>query len=213
MSHPNSDHLNGLLYILQQCNVGEVWSNHEKAPTYGYRRWMALIEAGNIDHARFEDLDRRVIRNGVALEVLAPPADFSSRTATEPWRDLNNNSLVLRVAFKDVVLLFTGDIARPAELAIVQDMAAGNLSSTVLFVPHHGSRGSSCLPFLKAVSPREAIISAGYDNIFGFPHPEVLDRLTAVRSRVWRTDKHGAIRIDTDGRTYRVSSFLDCRQD
>jgi competence protein ComEC len=71
-------------------------------------------------------------------------------------------------------------------------------------VPHHGSRKSSAMPFLTAVAPSEAVISAGWRNRFGFPHRETIERLAAVGSRVWCTADSGAIQITTNGETYKV---------
>ena len=206
LSHPNSDHLNGLLYILEHFQIGEVWSNHEYAPTCGYRQWQRLIGAKQIKHTAFEHLNRQVLRCGVQIEILAPPADFKT-ASNEPWRDLNNNSLVMKATYGDVSFLFTGDIAWPAEKALVHHTPPSKLASTVLFVPHHGSRKSSCALFLGAISPKEAVISAGYGNRFGFPNREVTARLAKTSSRVWRTDRQGAVRIQTDGKTYCVRPF------
>jgi competence protein ComEC len=100
----------------------------------------------------------------------------------------------------------TGDIARQAELELVRRYSNQRLQSTVLMVPHHGSRKSSTMAFLSAVDPKEAVISAGWRNRFGFPHRETLERLAAIGSRVWCTADSGAIQIITDGETYHVKA-------
>ena len=87
-----------------------------------------------------------------------------------------------------------GDAERPAELQMLQQTELG-LHSTVLLVPHHGSRTSSSQAFVQAVSPTIAIVSCGWRNRFGLPHPEVLDRYRAIGSRIFRTDINGAIHI------------------
>ena len=209
LSHANSDHLNGLLYLLEHFGIGEIWSNHEPADTHGYRRWLDLIDQKQIRHPRYGDIPRHRMINGVAIDIIAPPVDFLSRGHSEPWRDLNNNAMVLRVGLGEVSILFTGDIEAPAEKNIMSRLDAEDLCSTLLIVAHHGSRTSSTPAFLDAVHPREAIISAGWRNQFGFPHQVVLERLEAIRAHVRRTDLCGAVEITTKGNSYHIDTCRD----
>lgn len=206
LTHPNSDHLNGLLFVLQHFDVKAVWSNHEPVDTAGYRKWREILARRKIVHHDFQSLPERFERNGVGLEVLAPPRDFLGRRVAETWRDPNNNSIVVRVIWRNVSFLLAGDIGRQAELELVRRHSSQRLRSTVLMVPHHGSRKSNAMAFLSAVDPSEAVISAGWRNRFGFPHRETLERLTAVGSRVWCTADSGAIQITTDGETYHIEA-------
>lgn len=206
LSHPNSDHLNGLLYILRNFRVGEIWSNHEDVDTMGYRQWQAIIAERKLTHLAFEQLPRRSQRAGVGFEILSPPADFKNRRVNASWRDANNNSLVMKIFWREVSFLFTGDIEQPAELELVAECGADELNSTFLMVPHHGSRSSSIPAFVQAVRPIEAIVSAGWHNRFHFPSREVIERYRSHGSRLWRTDCNGAIEITTDGYHYRIRS-------
>lgn len=207
LSHANSDHLNGLLYILSHFNVVQVWSNHEPAPSKGYRQWARLLAERKVQHETFDQMATDVVREGVRMEILAPPADFIQRKAAEPWRDLNNNSLVLRICYGDISFLFTGDIMKDAEADLLARTGGNGLQSTVLLVPHHGSRSSSTMDFIRAVAPTEAVISAGWQNRFNFPHPVVLQRLQTVGSRIWCTADNGAVEITSDGKIYAVRTF------
>lgn len=212
LTHANSDHLNGLLYILDNFNVGEVWSNQEPASTKGFEKWVKLLADHNISHPDFEQMPRRITRYGVCLELLAPPTDFLKRKTKEPWRDSNNNSLVMRVCHGDVCFLFTGDIMHQAEDDLVRRIGRNRLHSTVLIVPHHGSKSSSTHFFIKAVKPEASIISAGWQNRFRFPHPGVLKRLEAVGSRVWCTAEHGAVMVKSNGKRYEINTMLRAKQ-
>ena len=207
LSHANSDHLNGLLFILENFKVKTVWSNGQGCPGAGYRQWQRRVANEKIEYLTMGQVPDRVALRGVRLEVLAPPPDFKHRSAFEPWRDLNNNSMVLRVSYGDVSFLFPGDIMAPAERDLIARSGAIRMRGTILVVPHHGSRSSSTAAFLEAVRPKEALISAGWDNRFGFPHVQVLRRFHEHGIRTWCTAQDGAIRIVTDGKTYRIQTF------
>lgn len=207
LSHPNSDHLNGLLYILRHFNVSEVWSNHRPARTLGYGKWVELINDKGIKHTAFKDLPKRQVRHGASFNILGPPRNFMQLIGHEPWSDHNNCSLVLQVCFGQVSFLFTGDIIAPAEAEIIRRHGQTPLQSTILMVPHHGSRTSSSSAFIEAVRPKEAVISSGWQNRFGFPHAQVVQRLESVSARIWRTSHCGAVKVVTDGHTYQVRPF------
>ncbi|MBI5063848.1 MAG: ComEC/Rec2 family competence protein, partial [Desulfatitalea sp.] len=89
LTHANSDHLNGLLFILNNFAVGEVWSNHEATQTAGYRLWQETIAAQGIRHVAFAQLPRRSETAGVRFDILGPPEGFLERRALENGRDEN----------------------------------------------------------------------------------------------------------------------------
>jgi competence protein ComEC len=80
----------------------------------------------------------------------------------------------------------------------------------VLKVGHHGSKNSTMPEFLSAVNPQIAIISAGDENPYGHPSPELLSRLEDSKVRILRTDQQGAVQILTDGHTIHVNCFVAC---
>ena len=196
LTHPNSDHLNGLIFIAQKFKVGALWTNGENADTIGYRRLMQIVTQRNIRHPVYPDLPETLDIGRVSVSRLYPPGDFIDRKRTEPWRTSNNNSMVLKVALDGVGFLFAGDLMQRAERELTR-MAGNGLKSTVLFVPHHGSNSSSAPAFLKTVEPALAIISAGQGNRYGFPSKAVLKRYQASGCRVYRTDRQGAITLST----------------
>ncbi len=205
LTHPNSDHMGGLLYIAENFNVKEIWTNAETAPTKGYSQLMRIIKARGISHPDYRVLPRISSQGGVTVTVLYPPRDFLTRRETDSWRNSNNNSIVLKAEFEGVAFLFAGDIMQPAERELA-GMAGEKLQSTVLFVPHHGSRSSSSALFLHRVAPVQAVISVGWRNRYRFPHKSVLARYRAAGSRVYRTDKQGAIIFRTRGGRLRIQT-------
>jgi competence protein ComEC len=208
LTHPNSDHLNGLVFVAGNFNVRTLWSNGESREIDGYADLMQAAAEGGIAVPRFSEIPRESTINGVRLQVLYPPGDFLDRRDRERWRrDENNNSLVTRVALGGISVLIPGDIMRPAEKELV-GLAGGVLPSTVLVAPHHGSQSSSSEEFLKAVAPRAVLISCAHRPGSGIPHPKVLDRYEKQGVRVYRTDRDGAVRLTTNGRQVSISSYL-----
>ncbi len=207
LSHPNSDHLNGLLFIARHFNVREVWMNQEYVPNKQYQDFLDIISQKDIRIVGLEELLTPKTINGVRFQVLYPPEDFLERKTEDSWRTLNNNCLVLKVLFDKVSFLLTGDIEAEAEKELTS-LACTTLKSNVLLVPHHGSRGSSTPEFLKCVDPDMGVISSGWKNIFGFPHQKTLKRYQDRGCQVFRTDRQGAIVITTDGKHLSVQPFL-----
>jgi competence protein ComEC len=122
----------------------------------------------------------------------------------------NNDSLVLRLHYGDRTILLPGDAEKQAEYEILAENDKASLHSDVLKIGHHGSKNSTTPDFLAAVQPRLAVISAGENNPYGHPNPELLERLASAKVRVLRTDRDGAVRILTDGTNIEVSCFVAC---
>jgi competence protein ComEC len=208
LTHPNSDHLNGLIFVADNFHVRTLWTNGESREIPGYAGLMQTAAERGIAVPRFSEIPRASTINGVRLEVLYPPGDFLDRRDTERWRrDENNNSLVTRVSLGEVSVLLPGDIMRAAEKELV-GLAGHTLKSTVLIAPHHGSRSSSSDEFLGAVIPEAVLVSCANRPGSGIPHPQVLDRYAQQGARVYRTDRDGAIRLTTDGQTMSIAPWL-----
>ncbi|MGD8272513.1 MAG: ComEC/Rec2 family competence protein [Desulfobacterales bacterium] len=207
LSHPNSDHLNGLIYIAEHFNVKTIWTNGETRTTSGYRNFRKIISRKHIDLPDFRQRGRRQQINGVQLCFLYPPTDFIAQKVHDKWRNTNNNSLVVKVSFGNVSFLFPGDIMAEAEKELIE-LAGAELACDILLVPHHGSRSSSTQSFLATVQPEIAVISAGWKNRYRFPHPTVLQAYQKKGCRILRTDQQGAIQISTDGHRLTVKPFL-----
>ncbi len=207
LTHPNADHLNGLLFIAEHFRVKTVWTNGEPADIDSYRAFRNIIARNRIHAPDYEKIFGVRALSGVRFEVLYPPPDFREKADAEPWRDLNNNSLCVKVRFGRASMLFTGDIMAEAEAELVR-MAGGRLKSDILMSPHHGSASSSAPAFLDAVQPDAVVISAGWRNRFHFPAEQTLNAYRERHIRVFRTDRDGAVRIRADGDRLFVRPFL-----
>ncbi len=203
LSHPNADHLNGLIYIARHFNVRELWSNGDVNTTIGHGELMAVCREQDIVVRTVDADTAKKIIGPVTLTVLHPPAGFLSQPDDIDQEYRNNGSVVVKAAMGETAFLLTGDIEARAESQLVQ-RTGRELASTVLFAPHHGSRTSSSAELIAAVAPTVVVISAGADNRFGFPHAEVMDRYRAAGSRILCTGTHGAISMRSDGKTVHV---------
>jgi competence protein ComEC len=200
LSHPHADHLNGLLYVLENFSVGKIISSHYPADSANYQRFLGIIEDRGIAHPGFSEISRKKNINGVDLVIYHP---CSNRGAPS---NPNNGSIVLKLAFNGISFLFPGDIESAAE-AEVTGRAGSNLHSTFLLSPHHGSSTSSNPVFLDAVNPESIIISARRDR-FGLPSEEVINRYNQRGYNVYRTEEHGAIRITVKGERVKIHTEI-----
>ncbi|MBL0727108.1 DNA internalization-related competence protein ComEC/Rec2 [Piscinibacter sp. HJYY11] len=176
LSHRDLDHVGGAKPLLQNLPVGELLSSLEDDhPIRALAKQPVRCVAG-----------QRWAWDGVQFDVLHPRAEDYERALKS-----NAMSCVLKVSGPQGTLLLTGDIERQQEAELLATSAKA-LRSDVLLVPHHGSRTSSTAAFLDAVSPRIAIVQAGYRNRFGHPVAEVVDRLKARNTRIETSPACGA---------------------
>jgi competence protein ComEC len=206
LSHPNSDHLNGLLYIAENFNVKRVWANYDTADSIGYRKFMEIIKKKSIHMPEFKDISRTSFFNGAQLDLLYPPGDYMDNNK-RTWSNFNNNSLVIKVKFGSKSILFPGDIMTMAEKELVA-IAGDDLTSNVLIAPHHGSSTSNSEFFIDSVNPETVIFSSGWRNSYRFPHPLVLKKYKKRECRILRTDNYGAFTISTDGQSLEVLPMI-----
>jgi len=171
VSHSDLDHSGGVSAILARIDVAELLVGE---PLGGQEQLQAFCNAG--DEWEYD---------GIGFSFIYPPLDG--------FRDGNDASCVLRVKAGDYQLLITGDIEQPAEQQLVRDGLLGGVDAVV--IPHHGSRTSSTAPFVSALTPDLAIVSAGFGNRWGFPKEEVVARWVGVGARVLQTSTSGAIGI------------------
>jgi competence protein ComEC len=146
------------------------------------------------------------------LKITAPAAgdtfDIGSARCTilapnsEEYNDPNNYSIVIKLEYGQTAFLFTGDAETASEREMLEKKY--DLKADVLKVAHHGSTSSTSPAFLKAVSPKYAIISAGKDNQYGCPDSIILNRLNTYGAEICRTDECGTIIATSDGKTIRI---------
>lgn len=190
-THPDADHLTGLVEVLARYRVETVLVSDADAETAIYDAWQARLESAHLEAQALQTGASLQLDTAVSALVLHPGPATLARD--EP----NNHSVTLRLTFGRISFLLPGDIEQEIEEALVRQGLP--LQATVLKSPHHGSSTSSSPAFLDAVNPQLIVISVGADNRFGHPTQAVLDRYAERGLRVLRTDELGAIELVTDG--------------
>lgn len=183
ITHFHEDHYSGALAVLSSMPVKEVCSSTE-----GTEDFEREIRARNISWHKVRAGDTFYLGDKAILQVLYPVGRAEEG---------NNSSLVLRLTYHQLKILFTGDLEAEGEEELLRRRE--NLASNILKVGHHGSSTSTSALFLQAVSPQIGIISVGKNNRFGHPAKEILDRLQGAGVRVLRTDDEGAVLVKTNG--------------
>lgn len=204
VSHPHEDHYGGLLAVLDSIPVELLVTSEEGVETETYNRLLTLAETRGIPRLMLQRGDTLALEPDLDIEVLNPPSRFFSGTGS----DVNNNSLVMQLLYREVNFLFAGDM----EDAAARWMLAENLlaQSQILKVPHHGGYMAAFSPFLEAVNPQVAVITVGR-NPFGHPHQETLTRLQEQAVEFYRNDRHGAVTVHSNGYKWEVKSMLQDR--
>jgi competence protein ComEC len=184
-SHGDTDHVAGAFAVLRGLEVGELWL----AP--GWHRNGRLLRLSAVASRRgvalrLVERGTRVASAGIPIEVLWPGREQLRLGG-------NDRSIVIRAGTAPSRILIPGDLESDGERHLRLSEVA--LSAEALIVAHHGSRTGTCASFLRDVAPQEAVVSCGRGNRFGHPHREVLDRLDRLGITLWRTDRHGLVRL------------------
>ena len=203
LSHPEADHLSGLIDVLKKYKVQNILWTGIIRDTPEYKEWQKLIKEEGAKIYIAKKGEKILMSNGISMEILYPFENLEGKEI----KDSNDTSIVSRLNFSNTSFLFTGDISKTAEKELIREYSCSNLckfatlDSDVLKIAHHGSKNSSSEEFLQEVSPEFAVISVGKNNSYGHPAPETLENLNKYGIKVLRTDEIGDIKIISDGKS------------
>ena len=200
LSHPEKDHLAGLLDVLKRYKVKNILWTGVVRQTAEYKEWVKLIEKEKANIIIAQAGQQILGDLSASLEVLHPFEDWRGKEL----KDSNMTSIVARLDYGQTSFLFTADVLAFQEREMI--LRGVNLDADILKVGHHGSKTSSSDEFIKTVSPETAVISAGKNNSYGHPRQETLDTLAKYGITVLRTDLDGDIKITSNGKTYAIVS-------
>lgn len=195
LTHQHSDHVGCMAHIVDRLNVKSVTMPHLKddmVPTLkSYERLLLALDRKNMKIKKPEPGSSFDI-GSLKVDILGPVKQYD---------DMNSNSIVLKLTYKNRSFLFTGDAGKESE----RDMIAMgyNLKADVLKVGHHGSKTATSQAFLNRVQPSYAVISVGEDRN-KLPKKEIIDRLKKNNIKTYRTDLDGTVVLATDGDNIKI---------
>ncbi len=192
-THPHSDHIGSMGYIVRNFEIGDVYMPKISANTKMYESLLKSIKSRKLK-----------INNGKAGVNILQEENLSADIIAPVKLDeenLNNCSIVMKLTYGNTSFLFTGDAEKEELAATKADMRAD-----VLKVGHHGSRTSTTQELLQKIRPRYAVISCGKSNDYGHPHKEVLQYLKKAGCTVYRTDRDKTVTVTSDGASLEVQT-------
>jgi competence protein ComEC len=197
-THPHTDHMGSMSEIIKNYKIEKFLMPqmpYEITPTFkSYKLMLQALEEKNV----------LVLKPN-------PPEDFQVGdmfitifAPNKEYKNTNNNSIVMSVAFKNKKILFTGDAEKESEHDIMKK--GFDIKANILKVAHHGSNTSTTTAFLKSVSPEYAVLSTSdeYMEKFGFKEPDSIKRLESFGVKIFRTDLDGTVIFRTDGEEIKV---------
>lgn len=192
-THPDKDHVAGLVDVLDQYQVKTILTTENRGETMvatAYHTAMIREPDATIWYARAGQI--------IALDASTTLAIFSP--ADNPaLLESNASSIILQLRYGDIEFMFTGDAPQGVEDYLVRMYGTELLESEVLKLGHHGSQTATSELFLSAVQPRYGVVSASIDNSYGHPHPDVVARVTAEGVSLVSTAELGTITFVSDG--------------
>jgi competence protein ComEC len=200
LTHGDADHIGGAAAAIREFLPWEVWEG-VPVPRSPALQVIHGVEDAVHSLSRFVQTGDATSVDGVSVIVRHPrPPEWERQDPR------NDDSIVLELLWRDVSVVLTGDIGAEVEREIESQFPRVPLR--VLKVAHHGSLTSSSNGFLNALAPRVAVVSVGRSNRFGHPAPAVLQRYQEIHAEVFRTDRDGAVSIETDGKSMNVRTFV-----
>ena len=200
LTHPDRDHLQGLVFIARHFNTSVVWGNGDTKSTHLYEIWQSTLAEMEIPTVFMKEKVFHEEGN-VLFQFFHPPG-------SSYFDDANNNSLVFQITFHGKKFLFTGDIEKDAESMLIQKYC-NPIKSDLLLCPHHGSQTSSTKEFITCVQPKWVFISTSEKNRMHLPSPDVLERYRQFGcQQIFRTDLNGAIQIILSEKSVWIETFV-----
>jgi len=197
ITHFHQDHVGGLFSLFPEFTVQKIYDNGVAVPADNF--WVEYIIM--IDELK---LSRAVLKRGGSLkfgdlniDVLNPPDQIT--------HDINTDSLAFKISYGNVKFLMAGDMTLRSEQRLFSENF--DLQGEILKVGHHGAADATSERFLQAVNPQIAVVCVGENNRFGYPSPEVINRIKKMNIRLFRTDIDGTVVVKTDGK--KITAFSE----
>lgn len=206
-SHGDRDHINGICGLMEAGRVGTLILPRGRENGTGLSAMKEQAEQSGIPVLSLSRGEQLAAGEAV-FTCLWPEAAGGDGS----FLDENEASMVLWLSWRELDVLFTGDLEGRGETAVTSYLetwkrVSGRAAADILKVPHHGSGGAGSINFLEAAAPKYGIISCGKNNRYGHPAKEALERLSDAGCQVFRTDQDGAVTVRSDGGRMEISGY------
>jgi len=195
LTHPDSDHLTGLIEVLRRYRVKAVLLTGMIDNSAVYQEFLRTIEIKKPRLILAGQYQGIWIESDLDLEILYPVRSI----AGQKFKESNDSSIVAKLSYRNFSVLLTGDATIRVEADLIKQ--GTDLKSDILKVAHHGSKSCSGQAFLEKVNPQLAVISVGV-NKFNHPNPEIITRFSNLNIPVLTTLNYGDIQIQSNGSTF-----------
>lgn len=196
-THPHADHIGGMAAVIRTFDIEKVYMPRVSHTSKTYENVLLAIKSKGLRISSAKAGVTILDQNGLKANFIAP--------CSSSYDNLNNYSAVIKIQYGNTSFLLTGDAEAESEQQML--VSGTNLKADVLKVGHHGSNSSTTSSFIKAVSPKYAVISCGAGNQYGHPHQEVLSRLANTGVKTYRADTDGTVIFISDGKTFTVKTL------
>lgn len=186
MTHPHEDHIGGLVEVVRRFGVGCFYDPGMEFASPVYESLLETIEEAGVPY--------RLLEAGLTIDMGSAVLTVVDAGGASPG-GTNEGSAVFGVTCGSFTALLAGDIEQASEVELTPLVRPVDF----MLAPHHGSRSSAFMPFLRRLRPQFAAVSAGRDNPFGHPHMSVLEKYASLGTTLLRTDRAGTIFLETDG--------------
>jgi len=194
-THPHEDHIGAMDDIIENFTIDRFYMPRVTTNTKTFKDMLKALENKGLKITEARGGIQIPLDDYAKIEILAPNSD--------KYESLNDYSAIVKITYGDTSFLFMGDAEKDSEEELLAN--GYDLRADVLKVGHHGSSSSSTEEFLRAVSPRYAIISVGKDNDYTHPHKETLNRLAKYNAAIFTTADNGTIRITSNGKDITIN--------
>jgi competence protein ComEC len=197
LTHPDADHITGLLEVIKQYKITSLWINGREKDTRLFEEWKKILTERKIPTKVVNQGNKIIFPDATQIEVLWPKEGYSSSNT-------NEGSIVISISFGNFDAILAGDADKS-----VQPYTSGLGAIEFLKVPHHGAKEALDEDFIRTIGAEISVISVGGDNRYGHPSEKTINILDSFGSKIYRTDKNGTVEIVSDGKSWYTRSKYD----
>ncbi len=194
-THPHSDHIGGLRYVVEKMQIGKVYMPKKASTTATFKNLLTAIKNKNLSIETAKAGKNITLGEDFRVDILSPVRD-------DYGDEMNLYSAVIKITHGKMRFLFMADAETENEEQL------GGVSAEFVRVGHHGSNTSSGAEFVRRVGAKIAVVSVGKGNSYGLPKDKILKRWQDMGATLYRTDEMGSMTFVSDGQNISVGETV-----